>query len=103
MSTTPLVERDERTVSVENASYRWAYSFLTFALLADAAYRGMFRNEAAWDLTAIVIVGGAICTMYQVRQKARPHGAGKKGMLIALLGAVIAFIVAAILIKSQAM
>ena len=81
MSTTPLVERDERTVSVENAGYRWAYTFISFALLIDVMYRGLFRHEAAWDLMALVIVGGAVCTIYQARQKALPHGWAKTGML----------------------
>ena len=35
MSTPQAVERDERTVAVENASYRWAYLVLTYALLVD--------------------------------------------------------------------
>ncbi len=93
MSTTPLVERDERTVSVENAGYRWAYTFLSFALLIDVVYRGLFRHEAAWDLLALVIVGGFVCTIYQARQKTLPHGWAKTGMLIALLGAVIGLII----------
>ena len=93
MSTTPLVKRDERTVSVENAGYRWAYIFLSFALLIDVVYRGLFRHEAAWDLMALVIVGGAVCAIYQARQKALPHGSAKTGALIALLGAVIGIII----------
>ena len=38
MNTAPSVQRDERTVAVENASYRWAYLFLSFGLLALVAY-----------------------------------------------------------------
>ena len=38
MSTPECVERDERTVTVENASYRWAYLFLAYALLADVLW-----------------------------------------------------------------
>jgi hypothetical protein len=72
MSTPQVVERDERTAAVENASYRWAYAVLTYALLLDVMYRSLFRHEAAWDLMALVIVGGAICTVYQ----ARPGQAG---------------------------
>ena len=93
MSTTPLVERDERTVSVENAGYRWAYIFVSFALLIDVMYRALFRHEAAWDLMALVLVGGAVCTIYQARQKTLAHGWVKTGLLIALLGAVIGIIV----------
>ena len=73
MSTTHYVERDERTVAVENASYRWAYLVVTFALLVDMMYRSLVRHEAAWDLMALVIVGGAVCTVYQARQKTLGH------------------------------
>ena len=99
MSTNQNVERDERTMAVENASYRWGYILLTYALLFDVVYRGMFRNEAAWDLLALVVVGGAVCTVYQARQKTLAHGWVMKGLLIALLGAVIAVIVLMIFIK----
>lgn len=69
MSTHQSVERDKRTVAVENASSRWALNFITFALLIDVMYRGAFCNEAAWDLLALAIVPGVICTVYQARQK----------------------------------
>lgn len=58
-----------RTVAVENNSYKWAYIFIIFALLIDVMFRGLVRNEAAWDLMALVIVGGAVCAVYQARQK----------------------------------
>jgi hypothetical protein len=93
MSTPQAVERDERTVAVENASYRWAYLVLTYALLVDVMYRGLFRHEAAWDLMALVIVGGAICTVYQARQKTLVHG----WVMKAVLGAVVAAVIAAVL------
>ena len=99
MSTHKSVERDERTVAVENASYRWAYLLLTYALLVDVVYRGIVRHEAAWDLLALVIVGGAVCTMYQARQKTLTHGWLKKGALIALLGALIGIGVVFALLK----
>jgi len=69
MSAHQSVQRDERTVAVENASYRWACAFVTFALLIDGAYRGLVHNEAAWDLLALAIVPGIVCTIYQARQK----------------------------------
>jgi hypothetical protein len=86
------VQRDERTVAVENAGYRWAYGALTYALLVDVMYRGLFRHEAAWDLMALVIVGGAICAVYQARQKTLGHGWAMKAVLVSVIAAVIAFI-----------
>ena len=96
MSTPQAVERDERTVAVENASYRWAYLVLTYALLVDVMYRGLFRHEAAWDLMALVVVGGVICTVYQARQKTLGHGWVMKAVLGAVITAVIAFIAAVV-------
>ena len=94
MSTPQVVERDERTVAVEHASYRWAYIVVIYALLVDVMYRGLFRNEAAWDLMALVIVGGAVCTVYQARQKTLVHGWVMKAVLGAVIAAVIAFVAA---------
>ena len=93
MSTPQVVERDERTVSVENASYRWAFLVFTYGLLVDVMYRGLVRHEAAWDLLALVVVGGGICTAYQASQKTLAHG----WVVKAGLGAVIAAVVAAVL------
>lgn len=69
MSTHPSVLRDERTVAVENANYRWAFSFIVFALLMDVMCRAVVLHEAAWDLMALAIVPGIACGMYQARQK----------------------------------
>ena len=94
MSTLQSVERDERTVVVENASYRWAYLLLTYALLVNVMYRSLIRHEAAWDLMALVIVGGAFCTMYQSRQKILGHGWVMKAVLVACIAGVMAAIIA---------
>jgi len=88
------VERDERTVAVENASYRWAYNLLTYALLVDVMYRSLVRHEAPWDLMALVIVGGAVCSVYQARQKILAHGWVMKVVLVACMAGVIAAILA---------
>jgi hypothetical protein len=65
MSIQHVVERDERTVVVENASYRWAFLFLAYALLLDVAYRGFVRNESSWDLLGFVVAGGLATVLYQ--------------------------------------
>ena len=94
MSAPQCVERDERTVAVENASYRWAYLVLTYALLLDVMYRGLFRNDAAWDLMALVIGGGVFCSVYQARQKILAHGWVMKAVLGAVIAAVAAYVLA---------
>jgi hypothetical protein len=91
------VERDERTVAVENASYKWAYGFVAFALLVDGAYRGVVRNEAAWDLLALAIVPGIVCAMYHARQKILGKRYVRDVVLIACLGGVVGLITIAIL------
>jgi hypothetical protein len=60
--------RDERTVVVEHASYRLAHGFIIFALLLDVIYRSLVRQEASWDLLAIVIVGGVGGILYEWKQ-----------------------------------
>ena len=97
MSMNERVARDERTVAVENASYRWGYILLTYALLVDVAYRGLVRQEAAWDLMALVIVSGGVCTAYQTRQRILAHGWVMKAVLVACVGGAIAAVIAAIL------
>jgi hypothetical protein len=94
MSTSQCVERDERTVTVENASYRWAYLVLTYTLLMDVMYRSLVRHEATWDLMALVVVGGVICTLYQARQRILAHGWVMKVVLAACIAGVIAAVLA---------
>lgn len=62
------VERDERTIAVEKASYSLAYTFMGFALLVDVAYRSFVLKQSSFDLLAIVVLSGLIATAYQARQ-----------------------------------
>jgi hypothetical protein len=66
----PRVERDERTIIVENASYRFAYLFLSYGLLMIVMYRAFaLRDNNSWDLLGLVIAGGAVTTGYQGAHK----------------------------------
>ena len=65
MASAPMVQRDERTIAVENASYRSAYLFLSYGILALVAYRSFVLHESGWDLLALVILGGVVTTAYQ--------------------------------------
>jgi hypothetical protein len=94
MSTSQSVKRDERTVAVENASYRWAYCLLTYALLVDVMCRALVRHEAAWDLMALVIVAGIGTSVYQARQRILTQGWVMKVVLAGCVAAVFAAILA---------
>jgi hypothetical protein len=61
--------RDERTLAVENAGYRWSYLVLSFGALAIAAYRSLALNQATWDLLALVVSAGVVNAAYQASQQ----------------------------------
>jgi hypothetical protein len=65
VSTQISVSRDERTLAVENASFRWAYLAMSFALLGIIAFRALVFHQSNWDLMATVVVGGGIAYAYQ--------------------------------------
>lgn len=91
MNTTHSVERDERTVAVENASYRWAYLFLSFGLLVLAAVRSLMNRESPWDMLLLVILGGGVGTAYQSWHRVL----SRHWVVSALLAAVAAAVLAA--------
>jgi hypothetical protein len=90
------VVRDERTVVVQDASYRFAYGFITFALLLDVIYRSLVREEACWDLWAIVIVAGVGSILYGWK-KALP---GRSFRLLAVFLVVTGVVAALIAIAA---
>lgn len=103
MSTHHSVQRDERTEAIENASYKWAFAFITFALLIDVMCRAAFRHEAAWDLMFLACVPGMICGIYQARQRTLGQGWAWKLTLVGSATAFVAAIVAAIFTMTKAM
>ena len=94
MNTLQEVQRDERTVAVENASNRWALVVLTYGLLVDVMYRGFVHHEAAWDLMGLVIASGVICTVYQAHHRTLARRWVMKVLLLACVTGVIATMVA---------
>jgi hypothetical protein len=92
MTTQPIM-RDERTVAIENASYRWAYLVISFGLLVSIGYRAFVSHESAWDLFALVILGGAVTTFYQgSRRVLTRHWA-----VVSAVAALVAFVLAIVL------
>jgi len=95
--TTKLVEKDERTIAVENASYRLAYLVLSFGLLLSTMYRALVRDEASWDLLGLVILGGAVSTFYQHNYRIL----SRRWLLLSLAAAVAAAVVAVIIVLAM--
>jgi 1,4-dihydroxy-2-naphthoate octaprenyltransferase len=89
MSTT-VVDRDERTVVVENASYRAAYLVLTFGLLVLTAVRSFVWQEQAWDLLGLVLVGGLVGITFQAGQRVLTPRWAYLAVAAAVVGAVAA-------------
>ena len=92
------VVKDERTVAVENASYRWAYLVLSYGLLLSTAYRGFVRNEASWDLLGLIVLGGAVSTLYQRNFRTLP----RRWLLVSAAAALLAAVLAAVIVLLMA-
>jgi len=102
MNIREIGQRDERTVAVENASCKWAYLFILFAIGIDIVYRVTVSKESVVDLIFLVIAGAGTRIAYQASQNAlsRPS---RKAMLFRLVGVIIAAIIAAILVIAKVM
>ena len=94
MNTTNPVQRDERTVAVEHASYRWAYLFLSFGLLLLVAYRSFVNQESPWDLLVLVVLGGGVGMAYQAFKRVL----SRQWAVTAFLAVVAAALVGAVLV-----
>jgi len=94
MNVREIGQRDERTVAVENASCKWAYLFILFAIGIDMVYRITVSKESVVDLVCLIIVGMATRIAYQVSQEtlSRPP---RKATLFRLVGLIVAAIIAA--------
>lgn len=91
---TGTVLEDERTVAIANASYRWAYLVLSYGLLLAVAYRGFVRDEASWDLLALVMIGGAVSTFYQQSFRILP----RRWVWVSLVTVALAVLLAAVIV-----
>ena len=90
------VQRDERTIAVENASYRWSYLTLSFGLLAISAVRSLLRHEAPWDLLLLVIVGGGVNALYQARHRVLSPRWARLALASVGLAVLIAMVIVAL-------
>ena len=84
------VQRDERTVVVENASFRWGYLFMSFGLLALVACRSLVWRESPWDLLLLVVLGGAVPVAYQGYHDVLTSRWAVRMFVAAVIGAIVA-------------
>ena len=109
MNTQQGVQADERTMAVAYQANTWGFNFIAFGLLIDVMYRGAFLDEAAWDLMALVIGGGAISTVHLARHKVlgQVFGLGQvfhwRALLVFSMAAVIVAIVTAAVVSGRGM
>jgi hypothetical protein len=92
-----LAGRDERERSIDHAADRLAYLVLSFGLLVDVAWRSVVRGEPAWDLLALVVVGGVVGTAYRSLQGA----AGRRWLGVAGASAAVGLVVAIVLAATR--
>jgi len=100
MNTGKDVTRDERTEAVMRAASALAMSVIIFGLLIDIMFRAAVFHEAAWDLFALLVLDGAIITVYMARHKVLGQMLGRRptiGMAVgALVGALLGAALAAV-------
>jgi hypothetical protein len=79
--------RREPETRIDLAADRIAYLAVSYGLLLSVAYRSFVRGEAAWDLLALVILGGAVGLAYRA-SKGTVSGRGTV-MIAATVGVAI--------------
>jgi 1,4-dihydroxy-2-naphthoate octaprenyltransferase len=88
------VNRDERTVVIENASYRLAYLVISFGVLVSVAYRSFILKQSNWDLLALVVLGGVTATLYQGAHKVLSRRWMLATVITVMAAGLIAFVIA---------
>lgn len=91
------IMRDERTVTVENASYRLAYLLISYGLLGSIMYRAFVTDESTWDLMGLVIVSGVIASAHQARQRVL----SRRWMMLTGASVVIAVLIALAIVVTR--
>lgn len=86
-------EKDERTIFIENQSYRYGYIVLNFGILIDIIYRSFRLNEASWDLFGLIFLSGLVTTVYQYNRKIFTKNWIKSILLLIIITAISAVII----------
>lgn len=93
------IEKDERTIFIENKSYKYGCTILNFGLLIDIIYRSIRFNEASWDLFGLLFAGGLVMTVYQYKYKTFASNWKNRYLLLIIATAVLAFLITLLIHK----
>lgn len=89
------IEKDERTIFIENKSSKYGYNILTFGILIDIMYRAIRFNQTSWDLFLLLELTGAVVILYQYKAKIFTENWKKSVLFLiifaAIIGAAVAF------------
>jgi hypothetical protein len=96
----PVIIKDERTRTIEDASYRMGFNIICFGLLIDIFFRSLlYPDQGVWDLFALVVVSGFAATIYQARQKAVPPNFIRSMLILAIATALLSAAVVFVIVK----
>jgi hypothetical protein len=87
--------RDERERLIDLRAEKAAYTFVTYGLLVLAMARAVLRDEAAWDLLGLVILGGLVNFGYTAWKKALSREL-LLGISVAVATAVVGAVIAVV-------
>ena len=80
---------DERTIAVQNASYRLTNVVFTFGLLIIALYRSVVFKQSCWDLLGLAFLGGLVATIHQASHRILSQHHAILIVKVSLLGAAM--------------
>ena len=86
--------RDERERLIDLRADKAAYTFVTYGLLVLALARAILRDEAAWDLLGLVMLGGVVNLGYTAWKKAVSRELLLLGVSIGVFSAIVAGVMA---------
>ena len=83
-----------RATNILDTGNSLGFAVVLFALLADIIGRSVIYHEAAWDLFAIIFLGGGVSIAYAVHLRGWRNVMTRKSMAVAAISGIIAAIVA---------
>jgi hypothetical protein len=93
--------KDERTIAIENASYRVAFCVLAIGALFDAVYRSWVLHQHPFDLLGLVMGTYIVAGILQARQRILGKCWGKTVLIAMGVGAVVAVVVTLLIILTH--